>query len=182
MTASPKALQRLVDRQEIQDALARYARGVDRGDWELVRSAYHPDAHDQHGSFNGDIDGLISWLTDRFEGVDNSVHFLGNCLIEPTGPDSAVVETYFVSARLTTKDPHRTIDDGDALSRQAWGRYVDRFTRRDSMWRIARRTVVVDGRFQSPALGGARTADGSWGARNRTDPLHVARSAAGLTD
>ncbi|MEV0493003.1 nuclear transport factor 2 family protein [Streptomyces atratus] len=181
MTSAPEALQRLVDRQEIQDALARYARGVDRGDWELVRSAYHPDAHDEHGSFSGGVDGLITWLTDRFEGVDNSVHFLGNCLIEPTGPDCALVETYFVSARLTTKDPQRAIDAGDALSRQAWGRYVDRFTRREGAWRIALRTVVVDGRFQSPALGGARTAGDSWGARDWTDPLHAARSAAGLT-
>ena len=180
MTSTAEALQRLADRQEIQDALARYARGVDRGDWELVRSAYHPDAHDEHGSFSGGIDGLVSWLADRFQDVDNSVHFLGNCLIEPTGPDNALVETYFVSARLTTKDPHRAIDAGDALSRQAWGRYVDHFTRRDGAWRIARRTVVVDGRFQCPALGGARTAEGSWGTRDRTDPLHAARSAVGL--
>ncbi|GAB3176747.1 nuclear transport factor 2 family protein [Streptomyces incanus] len=41
-TSTAEALQRLVDRKEIQDALARYARGVDRGDWELVRSAYPP--------------------------------------------------------------------------------------------------------------------------------------------
>ncbi|GAB3176750.1 hypothetical protein GCM10027162_25720 [Streptomyces incanus] len=44
------------------------------------------------------------------------MHFLGNCLIEPTGPDNALVETYFVSAPLTTKDPHRTIDAGGALT------------------------------------------------------------------
>ena len=43
-TMSNETLQHLADRVEIQDCLLRYARGVDRGDWGLVRSTYHPDA------------------------------------------------------------------------------------------------------------------------------------------
>ena len=49
------ALQQLIDRQEIRDCMARYARGVDRNDWEAVRDTYHPDAYDDHGDYKGDI-------------------------------------------------------------------------------------------------------------------------------
>jgi len=43
------ALQRLVDKDQIRDLMSRYARGVDRGDWDLVRDTYHTDATDDHG-------------------------------------------------------------------------------------------------------------------------------------
>ena len=43
-----------VAKLEIQEALARYARGIDRQDVELAKSAYHPDATDEHGGpFHG---------------------------------------------------------------------------------------------------------------------------------
>ena len=43
-----EALQRLIDRTQIYEVMCKYARGVDRGDWELLRSTYHADAHDDH--------------------------------------------------------------------------------------------------------------------------------------
>jgi hypothetical protein len=42
-------VQAMLAKQEIHEALMRYARGVDRGDAELICSAYHPDAVDEHG-------------------------------------------------------------------------------------------------------------------------------------
>src|SRR5262245_17777267 len=47
------AVRVLLDKQAIQEVLARYCRGVDRADLELLRSVYHPDAIDNHGTFNG---------------------------------------------------------------------------------------------------------------------------------
>jgi hypothetical protein len=176
--SNEQALQRLVDKDEIQDAMSRYARGVDRGDWDLVRSTYHADAVDEHGDFKGTIDGLIAWLDQRFAGVDNSMHFLGNCLIEFAGPDLALVETYFVSRRLRppTTDEGRTVGPRDAMCREAWGRYVDRFERRDGEWRVARRTVVLEASSTALALGGARTGPLTWGRRDRTDRLYQDQS------
>ena len=170
-----QTLQRLIDRAEIYEALCRYARGVDRGDWEQLRSAYHPDALDQHGEYKGGIDGLIEWLKQRFAGVDNGMHFLGNCLVEFAGPDLALAETYFVSQRLrpTTGADSASAAKGDVMCRQAWGRYIDRFERRDGAWRIARRTVVLDASFMSPAQNGTRGGASTWGQRDRTDPLYA---------
>lgn len=174
-------IRRILDRQEIYDVLCRYVRGVDRGDWELVRSTYHPDAYDDHVGYQGNVDGLIEWLTVRFARVDNSVHFLGSCLVEPADDgDSALAETYFVSMRLRppSDDDVRT-SPGDALCRQSWGRYVDRFERRNGSWRIAWRQVVIDAQFTTVAIGGLRQGGRSWGLRNADDPLYRAQEAFG---
>jgi hypothetical protein len=175
-------LRRLLDRGEISETLHRYVRGVDRGDWTLVRSTYHPDATDDHVEYRGDVDGLIAWLSDRFAGVDNSVHFLGSSLVEFVGEDVALVETYFVSSRLRPPNDTETAQtaEGDAWCRQSWGRYVDRFERREGVWRVATRTVLVDARFTSVAVGGARVPGRSWGMRDGSDPLFAARTAHGL--
>ena len=45
-------LSRLLDRNEIEEVVLRYCRGIDRRDFDLVRSCYHPDATDRHGSFD----------------------------------------------------------------------------------------------------------------------------------
>lgn len=174
-----EALQRLCDRMEINDAMCRYARGVDRGDWEVLRSAYHVDAYDDHVEYKGDIDGLVEWVKERFAGVDNSMHFLGNSLVEFAGPDVALVETYFASRRLRrpTQQERESLEPGDDMCRQAWGRYVDRFERRNGEWRIAHRVVVIDSRFTSVAKGGARNTPSTWGMRDRSDPLYAARAA-----
>lgn len=173
-----QALQRLIDKDDIQDALCRYARGVDRGDWALVRSTYHPDAHDTHGDYSGPVDGLIDWLDKRFAGVDNSMHFLGNCLIEFAGPDLALVETSFVSRRLRplTDSERQTLGPKDAICREGWGRYVDRFERRQGEWRVAHRTVVLEASSSSVALGGLRTSPLTWGRRDTTDTLYQTRA------
>jgi hypothetical protein len=168
------ALLRLLDQQKIRDAICRYARGVDRGDWDLVRSTYHTDAHDEHGDYKGGIDGFIAWLDERFDGVDNSMHFLGQTLIDFAGPDLALVETYFVSRRLRapTAAESSITCAADGVAREGWGRYVDRFERRNGAWKVAHRTVVLEVLSSSVALGGKRKEGPRWGRRDRRDRLY----------
>ena len=52
-------LETLIAKQEITDVVYAYARGIDRLDFELVRSCYHPDAYDDHGAFKGNVDDFI---------------------------------------------------------------------------------------------------------------------------
>lgn len=172
-------LQHLADRAEIHDCLCRYARGVDRGDWELVRSTYHADAYDAHGDYKGDIDGLIKWLDERFASVDNSMHFLGNCLIEFSDPDHAFVETYFGSSRLRPPTEAECVGlaPNDMFCRDAWGRYTDRFERRDGQWRVAHRIVVIERAYTTVASGGKRAGNlTTWGRRDISDPSYAQRA------
>ncbi|KWF32816.1 hypothetical protein WL88_26125 [Burkholderia diffusa] len=171
-----EALQRLVDKSEIHDVMCRYARSVDRGDWALLRSTYHPDAYDDHVGYKGTLEGLIEWLDQRFAGVDNSVHFLGNCLVEFATSDLALVETYFTSRRLRhpVGEECNGLAADDMLCRQTWGRYIDRFERRNGEWRVAKRKVVLDAGFTSVAKGGAKGNAAAPGLRNLSDALYSA--------
>jgi hypothetical protein len=55
-------LARVIDQQEIRDVIYRYCRGIDRRDFDLVRSCYHPEAHDDHGVFRGGVDDFIAYI------------------------------------------------------------------------------------------------------------------------
>ncbi len=148
-TMEKDLLLRMGAKESIQNALLRYCRGVDRRDFELMRSAYHPDAVDDHGGYRGDVPGLLRWVEERHRGVEQSMHFLGNCIIEITG-DEAVVETYCVlyqrlatsNGDATAKLGFTTSGSGNQMTLRC--RYVDRFSCRHEEWRIAQRLVVYE--------------------------------------
>jgi hypothetical protein len=130
----PKKLQKLIDRQEILDCLTRYSRGVDRFDKELLLSAYHPDARDDHGVFVGTAAEFADWVFDAHgNGQKRTMHILGNHTCEIDG-HTAHAETYCTYFGLNQDE---TID-------VVFNRYIDRLEKRDGEWRIADRICVVD--------------------------------------
>ena len=127
-------VQALIDRQEIFDCLTRYARGVDRLDAELILSAYHADANDDHGVFVGSPRDFVDWVIDLHRtGQSKTMHLLGNHRCELVG-DTAHCETYCVYYGYNRND---TID-------VCANRYIDRFEKRGGEWRIADRICVVE--------------------------------------
>lgn len=132
-------LQELIDRQAILDCVHRYTRGVDRHDSQLIASAFHADAIDDHGHFCGSPAGLIDYLngTGDAPGIhaelfDDHLHFATNHIAEIDG-DTAHAETYYLMVAR-----HRETGQAGLWT----GRYVDRFERRDGRWAIALRRVV----------------------------------------
>lgn len=166
-------VQALEDRAAIHDALMRYLRGVDRKDWDLVRSAYYPDAVHDHGEYRGDVEGLIGWIERWHKIIPQVMHFLGNIVIELNG-DVAVVESYL----LTLQDQA----DGDNQQFDWIGsRYLDRFERRNGEWRIAERIVPLV--FTRPSMEPSSSAlitNAIMSQRTREDPLWKMRAEAGL--
>lgn len=164
-------LERLIAKSEIEEAMCRYARGVDRADWDAVRACYHDDAVDEHGAFRGTADEFIDWVKDRLGPVPFAMHFLGNCLIDFLDDRTAAVETYFVAHHLY-ENHHAGGDDGTAME-DVYGRYVDRFERReDGVWRIAARRVVYDCTRTQPSTHHIRKLVGSIGRRDHLDPVY----------
>ena len=142
------ALQRLIDKDEIRDLMARYCRGVDRADWEAVRATYHPDAYDDHGDYKGGVDGFIAFGKERTGGATQVMHFLGECLIEFASPTVALAETYFFTAHTLGPEAQRQYGagakGGGPVQLSHYGRYVDRVEKRSGEWRIAHRIVVFE--------------------------------------
>jgi hypothetical protein len=136
-------LDELLDRQEINDCLLRFSRGIDRQDSELAKSAYHPDAIDDHIAFVGSGADLVDWVS-GYQGKDGWVrgylqrayaqHYNTNVSIELDG-DVAHVESYYQMVERP--------DDEFAITQLMGGRYIDRFEKRDGRWAIAARILTV---------------------------------------
>jgi len=181
---------RMEDRQAIQDCLLRYVRGVDRKNWDLVRAAYHPDAHDDHGNYKGGIDGFIESLVTRHAAIEQSMHLVTNITIDFDGPDGALVESYFIThqrmgpAAGDARLPYlrdAAIGPDQAVETEVVGRYVDRFTRRDGAWRIALRQVVFEVFRGHPApAGGGLHENWVLSRRDGNDPVEVKARELGL--
>ena len=159
----------LLARQEIADVILRYARGIDRLDFDLVRSCYHPDAYDDHGAFKGSVDEFIEAARSFLPRWTATQHFLGNMLIEVEG-ETARAETYAVAYH------RREAADGTGKDDVMGIRYVDRFERRAGHapeWKIAHRVVVTEWRRVDPVTGAkGRGEVGVWGRRDATDAIH----------
>jgi hypothetical protein len=108
---------RLEDRAEIRACMTRYARGMDRRDRKLLRSAYHDGAVDDHVGFIGQVDDFIDWAFPYHSTQTRYQHYLLNHTAEING-DEAHAETYYLFVGTDRKPAnHKTISGG---------RYVDR--------------------------------------------------------
>lgn len=173
------SLQSLIDRTEIHDVLLRYARGVDRRDWDLVRSAYHDDATDLHGDFEGTADAVVAYIKSRHLDGGQAMHFLGNSLIEFIDRRNALVETYFSSRRIGPYEAgamSRLAEGSDICDLDVVGRYVDHFSKRNGEWRIARRVVVYEAVRLVPARVAKTSPNWVWSRRDSTDALNRMRT------
>lgn len=132
-----QAIDRLLQLQAMQDALARYCRGVDRGDAALVQSAYHADAIDEHASvlLSGNRIGADIIAMTRNQRVTH--HSINNTIIEFLSSDLAASESYYSAWQTVPLDGRERV-------LVAVGRYLDRFERRQGTWKIAHRHVIVD--------------------------------------
>ncbi len=165
----------LLDREDIRDALTRYTRGMDRHDLALIASAYHPDARDRHGRFDGDRHSVGEKASyHHAQSYQAHSHQIGNITFAFESDDVCHTETYFhiVLSRKGDRTPN------DLLG----GRYLDRFERREGVWRIADREVVLDWRGEHLPVSDAGDHDinrtypqGAW---DRSDLSYVRMAAA----
>jgi hypothetical protein len=90
---SEERLQRLIDRQDIEDCLTRFSRGMDRFDRPLFLSAFHADATIAAGPYVGGPAQLYDWAAPMHEvGQTMTHHNLLNITCDIKG-DSAHTET-----------------------------------------------------------------------------------------
>lgn len=161
-------LELMLAERAIQRVLTTYSRGVDRFDFEAVRSCYWPDGTDDHGSFTGGVDDFITFVQKSLTRFERTAHFLGNMLIDvELGRGVARSETYAVAFHRYT-DPA-----GHPTDMWAGLRYVDRFERRDGQWRIKTRVCAFDWRRTDRVEGDGGFADSYVrGLRSRDDIVY----------
>lgn len=164
-------LQTLLDERDIHAVLMRYCRGVDRCDKELMASCYHPDALDDHGTWRATGSEVADHVFKLVQpGSAVAMHFAGNVLIEVEG-DTAFAESYMLAFRAYD-------EDGKHFNRTRALRFVDRFERRSSEWRISERVVTDDwDRVDEVVRRQPGHETFRRGSKDRRDPVYAIREA-----
>ncbi len=160
----------LADRLAIHEVLAVHSRGVDRADAQILKSAYWPDAEVAYGAFDGSAHQFCDGLPRGIKRYQSTQHTVTNVLIEQVDAD-ALVESYVTAYHLSSVDSPET-------EMTYLGRYLDHMQRRNGVWKILFRRVVMDwnqhqgvsARFDGPTFSGL-----ALGGHAPDDPLFTMR-------
>lgn len=130
-------VERLQAQEAIRGRVHECARALDRLDRDLLIEQFWPDAAVDYGVF---FKGPVAEFFDvamKFQGaMRDTQHLVGNVHAHLEG-SHAVAESYVHACHV--------IAQGDDLVQLLVGaRYLDRFDRRDRVWKIAFRTEVMD--------------------------------------
>lgn len=121
------------DREAIREVAARYSRGVDRLDSDVMRSAYWPEAEDDHGRFVGNAWEFVDRVVGTHDRWAATMHCNMNHSIEFDDAEHARGEIYNITYLIPRDEGQWSV----------WlGRYLDRYERRGGEWRISHRTCV----------------------------------------
>lgn len=119
------------DQHDIGEILVRYTTGIDRRDWDVLRSCFTDDVVAEYQDVDNwnDADALVSFMEQAHAAMGHSLHRVSNFAIEVDG-DTATARCY-VDALNMTPDGQSGI--------QTTGFYDDELVRTADGWRIARR-------------------------------------------
>lgn len=158
---------RLVDEAAVRRAILTVARAIDRLDFELLASCYHPDASDQRHGRVREIAEFLEWVKPILRGMESTMHRLSTQFIDIEG-DVARAETYCVARHLSKVE-----GQDDPQEWFAYLRYLDTLERReDGVWRIARRVCAYEPGTLNPNTMERVPAESLGGARDRSDPSY----------
>jgi hypothetical protein len=189
--ADSPSLKELLDQRDIERVLATYARAVDRQDVELLKSCYHPDAINHNAVSRANAwefaETLLPLMRKLFSAT---MHHVTHTDVRVRGSEAAV-ESYFIAWHLVVggydeivtmfgaayadaMQSAGTLDGGHDFV--GGGRYLDRFERREGIWRIAERNVTMEWNHYGPVTHGSPESlfgrMPAWARRDRTDPVY----------
>ena len=130
-------IQEILDKESIRDLVHIYCRAADRHDHELMRTLYHEDAHDDHGSFfKGKAMEFIDLLPEIQKSMGILHHNVTTHNIHLTG-NKAEGETYILAF-------HQVLTDDQQFDVLIGGRYFDEYEKRNGTWKFSSRAVDAD--------------------------------------
>ena len=133
----PYTHQQLSDIEDIKDCAKRYSHGVDRLDPDWMKSAYWPEATDDHGIFVGDAHEFSEMCMTSHLPWRSTLHCVFNHQIDLDDDGiHATGEVYNITYLFK--------DDPSELDLWA-GRYLDEYEKRGDEWRIIKRVCVHEG-------------------------------------
>lgn len=128
----------------IRDLAALYMRALDRLDAQLLIDQFWEDAFLEYGIYEGGAVDFAAFCMDALKAHERNHHMLGQHIIDIEG-DEAFGEVYYQAY-------HKVKDESGAYRDMVIsGRYVDRYERRDGIWKFAYRSELVDWVTDTPS-------------------------------
>ncbi|MCW2620975.1 MAG: hypothetical protein JWL64_577 [Frankiales bacterium] len=136
MTTIEERLQRLEDRQEIQQLFVDYGRHLDRGDWDAYAALFAEDGEILLGAWRArGRDAIREVMKGALQdSVGSTFHVISSPDVRLAGD----VATSEVMWTVIARDPE------GAPGLTMVGRHVDELRRIEGRWRIVRRKGYVD--------------------------------------
>lgn len=134
-TEIAERLERIESRLAVEDLIAKYAKGFDRGDRDLLYSIWHDDAVLDFGPAFGVHEGMeaIHAAAEGFWGMITWMHhWQATPLIEIDGDRATAYVGLDCLVRSAEEGPVRV-----------GGYYEDAFERRDGIWKFTRRMCDI---------------------------------------
>jgi len=142
MSEVDSKIQEILDKESIRDLVHTYCRAADRHDHELMRTLYHEDAHDDHGSFfKGKAMDFIDLLPEIQKSMGILHHNVTTHNINLMG-NKAEGETYILAF-------HQVLTDDQNFDVLIGGRYFDEYEKREGIWKFSSRAVDADWAYVS---------------------------------
>jgi hypothetical protein len=126
----------LIERLHIREVVENWAVWRDAGDWERLRSVWHPDGKMMATWFQGPAERFIEVSRDGWNRGVSILHFLGGSSIELAG-NRAIAQT-----KMTISQ--RAEVDAIACDVVCTGRFYDFFEKRNEIWAIVLRQPIYE--------------------------------------
>ncbi len=138
MDASPHIqLQALLDKQAITELVHAYCVAADRRDHDKLRALYHEDAIDDHGAF---FKGLAMDFIDRLPEIQAPMRILHHNITTV----NIALDGDYAEGEIYVLAFHQADGPEGVVDLMIGGRYLDRYERRDGVWKFSERAVVAD--------------------------------------
>ncbi len=138
-------VQELLDRQAIQDLVARYSRTLDWLDDAGQAGCYWPEAPIDYGFFKGTAAEFVPIVMQVERSTGRRWHLLSSLAVRLTSATTAEGECYGVALGF------RREEDGEPYKGNMYGgRYLDTYEKRGQEWRIASRRYIMDWTLPMP--------------------------------
>jgi hypothetical protein len=129
--------QEMLDEFQLRKLVHAYCRAVDRGDFVTLRELYHHDAKDAHGEFStGSVDDFLTTLAASRPHIRSMQHNVTTVNFAVNG-NVAEGEIYTIATHTFVAGDR----DVDVI---IGGRYLDKYQKRQDIWKIIERTIVTD--------------------------------------
>lgn len=123
------------DQRALEELHNRYLHATDRRDYAQLRALFTHDAIDNHGEYNGPVDGYIDWLRAAQDYFESSAHIMSNLLFTVDGDRAESEGRGRAYLRLKGDKPFNMI---------VVSRHFDQYRKVEGRWLFSRRALCVD--------------------------------------